>query len=160
MSSSPSREPKVGVRPNAYYWHGNQPDIYAAYLFNAAGRPDLTQKWVRWILDKKYGDRENGLDGNDDGGTLSAWYVLGSLGLYPTAGSERYELTSPLWKKAVIQLGDRQLTVIADNVADDHPYIQKVRLNDQVVDRSWLNHDEIAKGGVLRFEMGPEPAPR
>ncbi len=81
-------EPEVGVRPNSYYWHGNQPDIYAAYLFNAADRPDLTQKWVRWILDKKYGDAENGLDGNDDGGTLSAWYVLSSLGLYPTAGSD------------------------------------------------------------------------
>ena len=75
--------PEVGHNPNAYYWHGNQPDIYAAYLFNAAGRPDLTQKWVRWILDVKYGDGDNGLDGNDDGGTLSAWYVLSSLGLFP-----------------------------------------------------------------------------
>ena len=82
----------VGLTPNAYYWQGNQPDLYAAYLFNYANRPDLTQKWVRWILETKYGDRENGLDGNDDGGTLSAWYVLSSLGLFPTAGTDRYEL--------------------------------------------------------------------
>jgi predicted alpha-1,2-mannosidase len=153
-------EPDVGVRPNAYYWHGNQPDIYAAYLFNAAGRPDLTQKWVRWILDKKYGDKENGLDGNDDGGTLSAWYVLSSLGLYPTAGSQRYELASPLWQRSEIMLGKRQLTVVAENFAPDHPYVQKVWLNDAVVDRTWLEHSEIAQGGLVRFEMGPQPAPR
>ena len=109
--------PEVGVQPNGYYWHGNQPDIYAAYLFNAAGRPDLTQKWVRWILDHKYGDQENGLDGNDDGGTLSAWYVLSSLGLYPTAGSDRYELTSPLWKRAEIKIGQQPLVIVADNFA-------------------------------------------
>ena len=154
-------EPRVGVRPNAYYWHGNQPDIYAAYLFNAAGRADLTQKWVRWILDKKYGDKENGLDGNDDGGTLSAWYVLSSLGLYPTAGSDRYELASPLWKRAEIALGDdRRLTVIADRADPDHPYVHKVWLNDNVVVRTWLTHAEIAPGGVLRFEMGTNPAGR
>jgi predicted alpha-1,2-mannosidase len=150
-------EPEVGVRPNAYYWHGNQPDIYAAYLFNAADRADLTQKWVRWILDKKYGDKENGLDGNDDGGTLSAWYVLSSLGLYPTAGSDRYQLTSPLWKRAEIALGNHRLTVVADNFAPQNLYIQKVWLNDTIVDRTWLGHSEIAQGGVLRFDMGPQP---
>ena len=97
--------PAVGALPNAYYWHGNQPDLYAAFLFNAAGRPDLTQKWVRWILETKYGDRENGLDGNDDGGSLSAWYVLGSIGLFPTAGTDRYEFASPLWQRAEIKVG-------------------------------------------------------
>ncbi len=153
-------EPRVGVRPNAYYWQGNQPDIYAAYLFNAAGRPDLTQKWVRWILEKKYGDQANGLDGNDDGGTLSAWYVLSSLGLYPTAGSERYELASPLWKRAEVALGnDRKLTIVADNYAPENPYIQRAWLNDAAIDRTWVSHAEIVQGGVLRFEMGPQPAP-
>jgi predicted alpha-1,2-mannosidase len=152
--------PMVGARPNAYYWHGNQPDIYAAYLFNTAGRPDLTQKWVRWILDRKYGHQENGLDGNDDGGTLSAWYVLSSLGLYPTAGSDRYELGSPLWKRAEIMMGKQPLVVVAENFAPRHVYVQKVWLNDKLVERTWLKHSEIAEGGRLRFEMGPVPAPR
>ena len=96
--------PDVSARPNGYYWHGNEPDIYAPFLFNAADRPDLTQKWVRWILAVKYGDQENGLDGNDDGGTLSAWYVLASLGLFPTAGSETYQITSPLWTRADVKM--------------------------------------------------------
>jgi predicted alpha-1,2-mannosidase len=148
----------VGLNPNAFYWHGNQPDLYAAYLFNYANRPDLTQKWVRWILETKYGDRENGLDGNDDGGTLSAWYVLSSLGLFPTAGTDRYEITSPLWERAEIQLQDQKLTILADNAAPNHPYIQKAWLNDKPLDRYWIQHADIARGGTLRFEMGPQPA--
>ncbi len=140
--------PAVGLPPNAYYWHGNQPDIYAAYLFNAAGRPDLTQKWVRWILDTKYGD---------NGGTLSAWYVFSSLGLFPTAGSDRYELASPLWKRAEIRLGNERLVVTADGWARNHPFARKVSLNGVPLDRTWLKHGEIAKGGDLRFEMGPAP---
>lgn len=149
----------VGLNPNAYYWQGNQPDLYAAYLFNHAGRPDLTQKWVRWILETKYGDRENGLDGNDDGGTLSAWYVLSSLGLFPTAGTDRYEVSGPLWDRAEIRIKDHTLTIVAENAAPDHPYIQKAWLNERRLDRHEIPHAAIAGGGTLRFEMGPGPAP-
>ncbi|MBM3880630.1 MAG: glycoside hydrolase family 92 protein [Verrucomicrobia bacterium] len=74
-------------------------DLHAAYLFNGAGRPDLTQKWVRWILEHKYANRYDGLEGNDDGGTLSAWYVLSALGLYPVAGSDLYQLGAPLFEQ-------------------------------------------------------------
>ena len=147
----------VGVNPNAYYWHGNQPDIYAAYLFNTAGRPDLTQKWVRCILETKYGDQENGLDGNDDGGTLSAWYVLSSLGLFPTAGTDRYEIGSPVWSRGVIWLDRQQsLTILADNASTENRYVQRVWLNEVELNRYWLSHAEIANGGRLRFEMGPQ----
>lgn len=147
----------VGLPPNAYYWQGNQPDLYSAYLFNYAGRPDLTQKWVRWILESKYGERENGLDGNDDGGTLSAWYVLSSLGIFPTAGTDRYELTGPLWTRAELQLGDKKLIIVAENAGPSHPYIQKAWLNDKQLDRFTIQHYEIAQGGTLRFAMGPRP---
>jgi predicted alpha-1,2-mannosidase len=150
--------PSVGAVPNAYYWHGNQPDIYAAYLFNSAGRPDLTQKWVRWILEKKYGVQENGIDGNDDGGTLSAWYVLSALGLYPTAGSDRYELASPLWRRATISMGKSKLVITTENGDAAHPYVKRVLLNGKLVDHRWLKHAAIAGGGTLHFEMGAAPA--
>ncbi len=143
--------------PGPYYWHGNQPDIHAAYLFNEAGRPDLTQKWSRWIMANKYGDRYDGLDGNDDGGTLSAWYVFSALGLYPVAGTDRYQLGSPLFEKAEVQLKTKPLVIVAENAAADHPYVQKVWLNDAPLDRTWLRHSEIEQGGMLRFEMSAQP---
>jgi predicted alpha-1,2-mannosidase len=150
--------PTMGAwNPGPYYWHGNQPDINAAYLFNDAGRPDLTQKWARWILEHKYGTTYDGIDGNDDAGTLSAWYVLSSLGIYPEAGSDRYQLGTPLFEKAAVKLAGGILDIIADNYSPNHPYVRQVWLNDRLLNRWWIRHAEIASGGTLRFHMSSEP---
>jgi predicted alpha-1,2-mannosidase len=147
-------KPKRGaIYFGSYYWHGNEPDIHAAYLFNYAGRPDLTQKWVRWILDHKYGAGHDGVDGDDDAGTLSAWYVLSALGFYPVAGSDVYQIGAPLFEKAEIQMGDKRLTIVANHYSPENKYVQSVQLNGQQLDRWWFKHDEIAEGGTLVFEM-------
>ncbi len=145
--------------PGSYYWHGNEPDMHAAYLFNSAGRPDLTQKWVRWILDNKYGTGPAGIDGNDDGATLSAWYILSAMGFYPIAGSDKYELGAPLFERAIMDLGESKLEIIAENYSPGNIYAQKIRLNDTLLDRTWIWHSEIARGGVLKFEMTDKPLP-
>jgi len=154
-------DPAMGAwNPGSYYWHGNQPDIPAAYLFNAAGRPDLTQKWSRWILDNKYGESYDGLDGNDDAGTLSAWYVFSALGFYPVAGSDKYELGSPLFEKAEVSLAGKPLVIVAQNYATNRPFVEKIYLNDIALDRTWIRHSEIEQGGTLRFEMSSKPGGR
>lgn len=150
----------VSVNPNGYYWHGNQPDIYAPFLFNAADRPDLTQKWTRWILDVKYSDQENGIDGNDDGGTLSAWYVLASLGVFPLAGSDVYQIANPIWKQADVRMGDKTLRITAKSNSPSDIYVHSVTLNGTHLDRTSFKHDELKNGGKLVFEMTPEPAAR
>lgn len=150
-------DPAMGAwTPGSYYWHGNQPDIHAAYLFNDAGRPDLTQKWSRWILDHKYGDGYDGLDGNDDAGTLSAWYVFSALGFYPIAGSDKYQLGTPLFERAEVRLKNNPLVIVAENYAPNHPYVRQVWLNDVPLDRTWIRHAEIEQGGVLKFAMSAE----
>jgi predicted alpha-1,2-mannosidase len=149
--------PEVGVLPTAYYWHGNQPDLFAPFLFNSAGRPDLTQKWSRWVLEHKYGTGPGGLDGNDDGGTLSAWYVFASLGLYPLAGTDRYELTSPLWSRAVLAVGDRPLVIVAEPTGPEQIYVRRVLLNGQPINGYQLRHAQLVEGGELRFEMSEKP---
>jgi len=154
-------DPAMGaLSPGPYYWHGNEPDIHAAYLFNAAGQPDLTQKWVRWILDHKYSTRYDGLDGNDDAGTLSAWYVLSALGLYPVAGTDRYQLGTPLFAKAEVKLKSSPLVIVAENYSPNHHCVTQVRLNGVPLDRWWLRHSEIERGGELRFVMSADPARR
>lgn len=143
--------------PGSYYWHGNEPDIHAAYLFNSAGRPDLTQKWVRWILDNKYSANYDGIEGDDDAGTLSSWYVFSSLGFYPVAGSDVYQLGAPLFKNAIINIGENKLTIVADNYSPENKYANKVWLNGELLNRTWFKHAEIANGGELRFEMSNKP---
>lgn len=143
--------------PGGFYWHGNEPDIHAVYLFNAAGRPDLTQRWVRHLLETKYSADYIGLDGNDDGGTLSAWYVFSTLGLYPIAGTTKYELGSPLFDRATIDLGGKTLVIVAANNGPGNVYVRRVVLNGHPIDRTWLDHEDLAQGGELRFEMSATP---
>ena len=148
-----SKPPLATWIPDNYYWHGNEPYLHAAYLFNEAGRPDLTQKWVRWILKNKYENNYVGIDGNDDAGTLSAWYIFSSLGMYPIAGTDIYQLGSPLFKNAEINLGEQALKIITENYSPTNIYVKNVFLNDQPLERRWIKHSEIEKGGTLKFIM-------
>jgi len=143
--------------PGCYYWHGNEPDIHAAFLFNEAHRPDLTQKWCNWILDRKYDVNSEGVDGNDDGATLSSWYLFASLGLYPMAGSDYYELTAPLFKSATIHLGDQVLQVQTENYSPQNRFVSKIWLNGKMLPNFRLRHSQISHGGVLKFEMSALP---
>lgn len=151
-------DPEMGKwNPGPYYWHGNEPDIHAAYLFNEVEMPDLTQKWVRWILDNKYDTSYKGLDGNDDGATLSAWYIFSSMGFYPIAGSDIYQLGAPLFKEVEIDMNGKKLKIVAENYSPENFYVKKAWLNDTLLNRTWIRHSEIAEGGVLRFEMTATP---
>jgi predicted alpha-1,2-mannosidase len=145
--------------PDVYYWHGNEPDIHAVYLFNHAGRPDLTQKWVRWIMEAKYKDAPDGLDGNDDGGTLSAWYILSSVGLFPmNPCSGQYEIGSPIFDEITLHLPGGDFTIIAQDNGPDHPYVQSAVLNDTALEIPRLNHEDLVEGGTLVLQMGPDPS--
>ncbi len=143
--------------PGVYYWHGNEPDLHSAYLFNEANRPDLTQKWSGWILDNKYAVNAEGVDGNDDGATLSSWYLFASLGFYPMAGSDYYELGAPLFKNATIRLGDRILQVQTENYSPQNRYVSKIWLNGKLLPNFRIRHGQISQGGILKFEMSALP---
>jgi len=143
--------------PLPYYWHGNEPDIHAAYLFAAVGRPHLTQKWVRWIMDIHYGLGPHGLAGNDDAGTLSAWYVFSALGFFPWAGSDLYYVGTPAFERATLHLPGGDFLVEATG-HDQGPYVQSVVLNGAPLDQPWFNHADLADGGTLSFVLGAEPS--
>lgn len=148
---------------NDYYNHANEPVHHAAYLFTYAGAPWLTQKWSRFILDHAYGDKVNGLCGNDDVGQMSAWYVLSAVGFYPVSPvDEVYIIGSPLFNRTTLKLDPkyypgRKFTVIARNNSAQNIYIQSARLNGKPLERAWLRHAEIVAGGTLELQMGPEP---
>lgn len=148
---------KTGAwHPGSHYWHGNEHHLNAAYLFNHAGRPDLTQKWVRRILDTKYADDYVGVDGNDDGGTLSSWYVLSALGVYPIAGTVTYELGIPLFDEAVVDIGDgKTLKVTAENNAPGDMRVREVTAGGNPVETATLTHDQLMAAGELRFVLAP-----
>lgn len=143
--------------PDLWYWHGNEPDIHAPYMFAELGRSDLTERYVDWIIDARYPNGPAGLDGNDDGGTLSAWYVFSALGFYPKVGENRYVLGKPLFDEAVVALPGGTLTVRAIGLSESAIYVKKVELNGVRLAEPFVSHEAIAQGGELVFEMSETP---
>jgi predicted alpha-1,2-mannosidase len=144
--------------PRKYYWGGNEPDMHSPYLFALAGRPDLTQKWVRWIENEVYGDGADGLPGNDDGGTMSAWLVWSALGIYPLPGTDTYVLGAPMLQHAELEVGDGTFTVDAPEVSDTSFFVQAVTLNGAPLSAPILHHEDLRGGGSIVFTMGAAPS--
>jgi predicted alpha-1,2-mannosidase len=158
-ASDPS-DPLAGTSPPTYYWAGNEGDIHAPYLFALAGRPDLTQRWVRWLMDTQYRDAPAGLPGNDDGGTMSAWYLFSALGLFPIAGTDLYVLGAPRFPRIEVALPGGTFTIEAPGVSAARPYAVAVALDGVPVTAPVLRHAELRAGRTLRFTMAAEPAAR
>ena len=157
------------------YAHGNEPSHHIAYLYNFTGAAYKTQAMVHRILNEMYHDTPDGLEGNEDCGQMSAWYVFSALGFYPvTPGTTDYIIGTPLFKKAVINLENgKQFSIKADRSINYSAkfssasgrgelerdiYIQSAKLNDKLHTRSYISHFDIVNGGSLNFVMGANPS--
>lgn len=141
------------------YAHGNEPSHHIAYLYAYIGQQWKTARLVRHILNEFYQDRTDGIIGNEDCGQMSAWYIFSSLGFYPVfTASGQYVLGSPLFDKATINLENgKTFTVEAVGNTPENSYIQSVELNGRNYDFSFITHEDILRGGVLKISMGREP---
>ena len=151
------------------YNHGNQPCLHISWLFNEAGRPSLTQKWVRAILDEFYGT--DGIHGygygqDEDQGQLGAWYAIASLGLFDVKGltdpQPSFALGSPVFDKITIQLNNtyykgKEFVIEAKNNSKENYYVQQYRLNGKVYPATRIPFETIAAGGRLELDMGNQP---
>lgn len=141
-----------------WYWGGNEPDIHAVYLFALAGRPDLTQKWLPWIESEVYTAGADGLPGNDDTGTMSAWLVESMLGVYGVPGTDQYVLGAPAFPQATIAVPGGTFTIRAAQVSSANVYVQSVTLNGAPLGQPSIHFADLKAGGTLAFEMGPSPS--
>jgi predicted alpha-1,2-mannosidase len=141
---------------NEYYNHANEPVHHIPFLFNRLGAHRLTQYWTRFICDRAYQNKVEGLVGNEDVGQMSAWYVLAAAGLHPVCpGDTRYEITSPVFDKVSMRVGfeGKIFTVIAHNNGPENVYIDRMLLNGQPYQSFVITHEDIAKGGTLELYM-------
>ncbi|MGW0520208.1 GH92 family glycosyl hydrolase [Crossiella sp. NPDC003009] len=146
------------------YNPNNEPDLHAPYMYLWAGAPAKTATVVRAAM-TLFTTGPDGMTGNDDLGTMSAWYVFSSLGLYPTmSGANFLALSSPQFPAATVRIGDwggRQggtLTVTAPGASDTNRYVQRVALNDRPVGKTWLSWADLARGGNLAHTLGSTPS--
>lgn len=137
------------------YVHGNEPSHHVPYLYNWTDTPWKAQDKIRMILREKYKTGADGLSGNDDFGQMSAWYIFSSMGFYPVApGATAYALGSPSLNKATIHLDNgNTFRIVAENQSPQNVFVQKVELNGKVLEEPFLEHEDVMKGGELRFFM-------
>ena len=142
------------------YAHGNEPSHHVAYLYNFAGQPWKTQKYVSHILNTLYNNTSSGYAGNDDCGQMSAWYVFSAMGFYPVNPADgRYIIGSPLLDECTLKLaGNKDFHIRTIRKSPEDIYIQSVTLNGKKHKDFFITHQDIMNGGTMVFKMGQKPS--
>ena len=157
MGGDSQTSQKIDAVFDGHYAHSNEPSHHLGYLYNFVGEPSKTQYQVRKIMVEKY----NGyLDGDDDLGQMSAWYVLSALGIYSFCpGSGQYVIGSPMFNNAIIHMpGGKNFTITANNNSGTNVYIQNATMNGSAYNKCYITFSDLAAGGNLTFTMGATPS--
>ncbi len=132
------------------YAHSNQPVHHALYLFTVAGRRDRTQYWAHRVLNELY-SVEN-FPGDEDTGSMGAWYVLSSLGIFSLCpGKPEWVLGAPLFDKAEIRLPDGREIRIEAHGKNPEEFLNRVTLNGVEQHGPSVLHSELVQGARLVF---------
>lgn len=141
------------------YVHGNEPSHHVAYLYNYTDSPWKTQKYVSEIMHELYKNSPDGLCGNEDCGQMSAWYVMSAMGIYPVNPvSGEYQIGTPMFPEMKIKFADNKIfKILAKNVSRENCYVKSVKLNGVALEKPFISHKDIMKGGVIEFTMTDKP---
>jgi predicted alpha-1,2-mannosidase len=138
-----------------HYWHGNEPDHQAVYLFAMAGKPEKTQEWVSKIIREEYGTGPGGLSGNEDAGQMSAWLVFSMMGFYPVCpASNQYVIGKPAFDEVKIILPGGKFFVISSVKKEKSDnYIKVITKNGGRFSGWYLNHEDIMNGSRFTLQL-------
>ena len=158
-----------GEHGSAWVDFDNQPSTAMAHLFNLAGAPWLSQKWVRAVKAQSYGDitPSGGYNGDEDQGQMGALGVLMAIGLFDVEGGAgvkpTYQITSPVFDRVTIRLNQNyfpgpSFTITTHQNSAANLYIQSATLNGQTLNQCWFPHAKLVNGGELELKLGPQPS--
>ncbi|MBL8679455.1 MAG: GH92 family glycosyl hydrolase [Myxococcales bacterium] len=144
--------------PARYYWHSNEPCLHLPWLGSKLGRASASARWVRFATNRYYSEGPEGLPGNDDGGTMSAWYVFSALGLFPVAGTGEAWTGSPLLTRAVVHRAEGDWTMEAPDASSAHVFISSLSVRGTPSTRGVLPYAALTTPGVVRIETTVSPS--
>lgn len=157
----------MGSYGHGYVAYSNQPGLSSAHVFGHAGRPDLTQYWVRRVRRQAYGGTtpDLGYGGHDeDQGQMGALSALMSIGLFSIDGgsssSPAYDITSPIFDEITLRLNPeycpgKEFKIIVHDNAPENYYIKRALLNGEELTALQVSHADYARGGVLELWLAP-----
>lgn len=148
------------VFDKGYYDPANEPDIAYAHLFSYfTGEEWRTQKEIRRLLKTYFRNAPDGIPGNDDTGTMSAWAIFNMIGFYPDCpGEPAYTLTSPVFDKVTIQLdksvwGTDKLIIETERPHVNSTIIKSMEMRGKPLNRYRISHEELLKAGKIKFVL-------
>ncbi|MDN3492737.1 GH92 family glycosyl hydrolase [Winogradskyella bathintestinalis] len=135
---------------------GNEPDFQVPWIYNWTDEPYKTSEVIHRIFDEMYTSKPTGLPGNDDLGTMGAWYVYASMGLYPMIpGVAGFSINAPQFEKITLSLPDGKFTITGGST--NQHYIQSLKFNGKKQKTPWLDWKDIKSGGELDFKTAKKP---
>lgn len=152
------------VGPYSYYNQyrynpNNEPDLHSPWMYTLIGQPWKTTAVLR-SAQALFTNAPNGVTGNDDLGTMSAWYLFSAIGLYPAVpGTGELLLHTPRFEKVELDLGRGKTLTIEAPGADGRglQYVQSASFDGKPQDRVWLDWARLRNGGNLRFALDKTP---
>ena len=135
-----------------WFASGNEPDFHVPWVYNWTSAPEKTSLTVNRILDTMYNSSPSGLPGNDDLGTMGAWYVFASIGLYPfIPGVGGFTMNLPQFDKIKIALQNNTLEILKSK--SEFNYVKSVSINNLNHNSNWIDLEKISNGGKVIFNQ-------
>lgn len=140
--------------------HINETAFHIPFIYTFARTPYKTMEVCRRYMPTIHSLAPGGVYGEDDSGSMSAWFAMIALGLFSSCPARPcYTLTSPVFSRWTLHLpGGKTFTVSAPNNSEENIYIQSAMLNGKPYGKCWLAYEDIMAGGELVLEMGCQPS--
>ena len=139
-----------------WFASGNEPSFQIPWIYNWVGAPYKAQHIIRKVLNEQYNSRPDGLPGNDDLGSMGAWYVFASIGLFPEIpGVGGFSINSPVFSEIVLHLANGDLVIKGGD--EKKEYIQGLKINGKKSDSTWIDWNDIKNGGTLDYSLSTKP---
>jgi predicted alpha-1,2-mannosidase len=150
---------KLNAGPaSPYAYLGNEPTLQTPYLYDWTGQPWKTQRVVRRAMLSLYSPTASGLPGNDDLGTMSAWWVFAALGFYPMIpGTDVLGVGTPLFPKVVLHLPGGDVHLDAPGARRAH-FVGGLAINGRPVSHPSLRTTSLLGGARIAFRMTRQPS--
>lgn len=145
------------------YNPNNEPNLIAPYLYAWTGQPGNTATVVK-AQETLFTNSPGGIPGNDDMGEMSSWYVMSSLGLYPTTSGGNFDvLTTPQFPDARVRIGEYgktqggTLRISAPDASMANRYVASATVNGKAWDKAWVDQADISHGGRIDYALSTKP---
>ena len=136
---------------DAWFASGNEPSFHIPWIYNWVGCPYKTQAVVNRILNEQYSGKIDGLPGNDDLGTMGAWYIFACIGLYPEIpGIGGFTINTPIFPSVKIHL--KNGSIFIKGGSEKNIYIKSLKVNGVLYNSTWINWDELSNGATLEYQ--------